>query len=634
MSALLSVDEAALTLNVSTRTIRRRLKAGLLEYHEEAGRRGGRSGRVFRIPEESLHRLQHESQRHIETGSVTPPIDLSAFRIRGGVDAVREAAARLKLIDYARSITGPKRTEKLKELAKSVGVSPATLYRWMDLKGKHEHTLEATAKTMRRPKFDGQGMRFRTSIEPEARDFFLAAWNAENRPLVSSVIDDVYKPEARKRGWKIPSKSTFYRIVKQDLSKVEKKAGREGRQALRSDTLPKNTLLYPKQRNLAWASDHRVFDFFVLNPETGKPDRLWLTQVLDMGSRSGPGWALTFKPNSESILEALNMAIYAEAPFEPAIPRWILTDNGQDYRSDLVRGFIAAIGSKQRLCEPYSGWQKGFIESFFKLPSGHFDRYFGWAGNNVLVRPADLDEKQWAEGDRIYTVEEVRACWIEFMRWYHFEHQHTGDGMDGKTPAQRYAELPSAEIGVPATNVMPLLMMKEETRKVTSEGIRIWNKILFHPALYSHDNTIHRSVADETVTVRFHPEDESMALVFFEGQFVCKVTDKVRPTFAPDDEENMRTAGQIRNLSKKLERDTMERLHARAERAGHNPWIPDRVPEKKTTVETTAKAPRRITPMDGVAKQLEAQERQDARKRERDDEVSRRLQEIGGRSLA
>lgn len=624
-SAALTVTQAAGVWGVSPRTVRRYCKAGHIPAEQAAGQRGGRSGNVYTIPAALLH--LHSTEDRQSSSSPTPePINLSTFLARGGNEAVLRAADRLELIQSARKITGSNRTEQLRQLAAQAGIGLSTLYRWMQ-KGQ---SLEGAATTYRR-KFDENGQRIRNSIEPEARDWFLSQWNAQNKLPVPAVIEHLYKPKAQEMGWKIPSRATFYRLVAEDLTAVERKAGREGIKALRGQTLPKNTLRFPEQRNLVWVSDHRQMDFFVVNPATGEVARPWITAIMDVASRALVGHTMSFNPNSDAILKALTMAVYADAPFEPALPVWFLEDNGQDYRSKVVTGTLDALGIKQRQCEVEHAWQKGTIESWFKLVGYRFDRFFGWTGHNVLARPELHDEKRMAAEGKVYSFEEFEACFAQFVSWYHNEHQHTGDGMNGNTPAHRYSELPSARIGVPSAKVMPLLMLREERRKVGDQGIRIWNRFMWHDGLYRHDNPISRSVVDEWVTLRFDPQDKSRVYVFYEGQFVCVATDKPRPTFDPENEENMEIAGRVRTLSKKLEADTMERLHQRAGRAGSNPWIPAAAGQDNREAPAQDEPVRMVTKMDRVAKQIEKQQQKDTAKRPRDESVSKRIRDLGSK---
>lgn len=617
MSQSLTTAQLAVHWGVSSRTVRRMCSTGFVPAERAVGCRGGKSGLAYRVPIEALQPTRPVAER--ARPEAAPIVGLNVFLSRGGKEAVFRAADRRDLAEAARSITGPGRTARLRALAQSAGTSLATLYRWMT----RGTTLEGAATTLRR-KRDEYGQRIRNSIEPEARDFFLSQWNDQKKLPVTAVIEHLYKPKAAEMGWRVPSRATFYRLVSQDLSAIERKAGREGIGALRRETLPKNTLAFPTEKNLVWVSDHRQFDAWAINPATGKAERPWLTSIMDTASRAHLGYTISFAPNGDAIVKALHRAVYAGAPFTPSLPIWFLEDNGQDYRSKLVTGTLELLGIRQRQCEVESPWQKGTVESFFKLVGGHFDKFLGWAGNNPLTRPELMDEKQRAADGLVYELNEFEACFERFNHWYHHEHQHTGDGMNGKTPAERYSEIPSARMGVPTAKTWSLLAMREERRKVSDAGIRIWNRLFWHDALFRMDNPVRRSVVDEWVTVRFDPQDQTRIFIFFEGEFVCTATDKPRPTFAPESEENMEVAGRVRSLNKQVERQVKERMHERAAKAGVNPWIPPLGKPDKPEPDAAAAADpgRMVTKMDRVAKQIDEQKQKDEAPRKRDESVS------------
>ncbi|MFZ5826522.1 MAG: helix-turn-helix domain-containing protein [Bacillota bacterium] len=625
-SALLTVRELAQILDVHPSTVRRHCASGEIPAQQVVGRRGGRGGQVYMIPRSSL-RVEGASSPTGTSGS-SPIISIGTFRAKGGREAVLRAADRLDIIQAARSIAGPNRTEKLRTLARAHGIGLSTLYRWMDhsgaLSGQPKPTLEGAAKTLR-SKFDERGMRRRISIEPEARDFFLAAWNAQNKPPVTAIIEHIYKPKAKEMGWKVPSRATFYRLVSQDLSAIERKAGRDGISALRKETLPKNTVATPDVRNRYWIADHRQLDQFVQHPQTGKPVRPWLSAFIDGSSRALLGWKLALTPTSDSIITALHNSVFAPAPFVPSLPEYVLTDNGQDFRSNLVKGTLEALNIKHHTAEVYAAWQKQ-IESFFKLLSYRFDRFGAWSGHNVMTRPELLDEQKLAAEGKLPTFAELEACLGEFFLWYNTEHQHTGDGMDGKTPAARYAELPPARVGIPSAKAWSLLTMREERRRVSDQGIKMFGKIFFAPELYL-GNRLNRSMADEWVAVRFDPHDQTRLFVFYEGEYVCQVYDKPRPTWDPADEENMAIAGRVRNLNKRLEKDTMERLQERQASSGyHNPWVPKPESKQPAPADQAAEPGRMITRMDRAVRQIEEQQKAATAPKRRNDAVSAKIQ--------
>lgn len=634
MSALLTVDEAATALKVSSRTVRRKCMAGQIEYQRVAGRRGGQSGSVYVIPESSIHRITSPSTTD-KRSVVHEPISIGTFRARGGTEAVKAVGVRRDLIEAARAITGPNRTEHLKALAREAGIHVATLYRWMDLKSEGSSSMQRAAVTFR-PKFDENGMRRRISIEPAARAFFHKVYLQQKKLPISSVIEDHYKPEAMKHGWSIPSRATFYRLIEQDLSVFETSMGREGINKTRSSLAPKNTLKAPTHRHKTWIADTRTLDFWVQHPtKPGVAVRPRLAAFVDWASRLLVGDALTLTPNTDAVRRAFTKAVYPNKPLQAGLPEWVLIDNGSEFINEVVTNMLTDVGVKVHKAEVGSGWSKGVIESFFKFVSWRFDRQSNsWTGNNPLNRPEGLDERRMAAEEKLLTWAELELVWAQFVTKYNTEHRHTGNGMDGKTAIERYLELPSASIGVPSSKALALMFVKEERRKVAPQGIKLRNVFMFHPDLYAFSNRINRSLAGEWVTLRFDPEDTSLAHVFYEGEYVCTIGEKVMPTWDPEDEENMAKAGQIHTLRRQMEREALERLHKRP--GDMTPWIPPldaKVQPGKAEPEV-AGAPRMVTKLDRATKQIEQQRQKGSAKRKRNDQASPLFQQLGKDLLA
>ncbi len=90
-----------------------------------------------------------------------------------------------------------------------------------------------------------------------------------------------------------------------------------------------------------WISDHRQFDVLVHNTlfaelPASKAFRLWLTLILDWGSRSIVGFCFAPAPSSRTINSALRLAILGHG-----MPRNFYWDNGEDYKK--VRRDLEAI---------------------------------------------------------------------------------------------------------------------------------------------------------------------------------------------------------------------------------------------------------------------------------------------------
>lgn len=136
-------------------------------------------------------------------------------------------------------------------------------------------------------------------------------------------------------------------------------------------------------------------------------------------------------------------------PNEGGIAR---TDNGSDYVSKRVTAIFDMLGIDQSRANPFSGWEKPYIERFFRtLSQGLFELLPGYIGHSVSDRQKIEAAKAFAQriGDGKKKaqqealelaltpdeLEEVMNDWLEHR------YNHTArEGLNGKTPFQVYTE--------------------------------------------------------------------------------------------------------------------------------------------------------------------------------------------------
>ena len=97
--------------------------------------------------------------------------------------------------------------------------------------------------------------------------------------------------QCQKKFWQQPSYYQVYK-VSQSLSPSLKKLAHDGQKAYENqyDLIHRRESSYP---NEIWQADHTPLDIIVLN-ERGKPERPWLTIILDDYSRAIAGYLLSF----------------------------------------------------------------------------------------------------------------------------------------------------------------------------------------------------------------------------------------------------------------------------------------------------------------------------------------------------
>jgi transposase InsO family protein len=245
------------------------------------------------------------------------------------------------------------------------------------------------------------------------------------------------------------SYSTIKRLVNQ-LSPALRAWKRKGSKTLNDKFMP----YIPRKYNFPvmekWCSDHHQLDVYARD-ESGGVYRPWITVFQDMRSRKIVGFALSRYPSTQSILEAFLMAVMLYGA-----PKIVYFDNGKDYRSKRLHGFdlefnedekvkingvLASLSIKVIFCWPYHGQSKP-VERWFRVVCEEFSKTLsGYIGSNTSI---SLEEHKanWKQiKDNInLTIEEVKREFEKYVAKYNAEHEHSGDGMNLRTPDEVFNE--------------------------------------------------------------------------------------------------------------------------------------------------------------------------------------------------
>lgn len=127
------------------------------------------------------------------------------------------------------------------------------------------------------------------------------------------------------------------------------------------------------------------------------------------------------------------------------------TDNGSDYVSQRTTSIYHLLGLEQSRANPYSGWEKPFIERFFKTLSHDLIELLpGYIGHNVSDREAiearkefavrlkerNKKENEKADFDLRMTQAELQQLLDNWVDAYY--HLRAHDGLKGLTPSEAY----------------------------------------------------------------------------------------------------------------------------------------------------------------------------------------------------
>lgn len=249
------------------------------------------------------------------------------------------------------------------------------------------------------------------------------------------------------------------------------------------------------------------------------------------------------------------------------VPEIAKTDNGQEYVSNHVRRIFQALDVDHWCSEPFSPWQKSFIERFFRSFSHDLLEYLpGFVGHNVAEREALRARQQFS--DRLFvknrTVELALTAEAlqEFCdRWVAGYHSRPHGALAGKRPVEMLAGWRQPVRAVGNERALDLLLSEApgDGWRIVSKasGIRLNGYDYLAPEL--------GRCVGERVRVLFDPEGDLGRLYTFDGkgQFIALAE---CPELAGVDRKALAAAGKA--LQKQRLREQMEGLRADAKAAG------------------------------------------------------------------
>ena len=291
-----------------------------------------------------------------------------------------------------------------------------------------------------------------------------ASFDEKAKEIIRSLYLDLRKPSAAsvtrdlaQFGYNLKY-TTVTRYIKEIPNSV-KVFYREGQKAYHDKFDPYIERDYTLFKAMEWGcGDHHIFDFVITHE--GRIFRPWVTLFMDMRSRTITGWWIDVVPNTLTIMRALAMSVDKYGLFTN-----MLVDNGKDFRSEwfagsewkqrrtrpeqetleLVEGVLQDCKTNVHFATPYRGQSKP-VERFFLTVCEMFSKTQDfYVGSNTVDAPEDK-KLFWGRingRDKIevtYTLEELRHDFEQFVTWFNSEWQHSGQGMDGKTPNEVFTE--------------------------------------------------------------------------------------------------------------------------------------------------------------------------------------------------
>ncbi|MDR3302074.1 MAG: Mu transposase C-terminal domain-containing protein [Spirochaetaceae bacterium] len=323
------------------------------------------------------------------------------------------------------------------------------------------------------------------SLDERAKELIQGIYLDPRKPSIASVERDI-----KQFGYEL-NYTIINRYIKDEIPLSVKAFYRMGEKAYHDRFDPYIERDYTLFKAMEWGcADHHLFDFVITHE--GRIFRPWLTAFIDMRSRKITGWHIDVVPNTLTIMRAFSMSVDTCGLFGN-----LLIDNGKDFKShwfagtawkerrtrpekdtlDLIEGVLHDCGTKAHFATPYRGQSKP-IERFFRTVIELFSKQQEfYVGSNTATRPDDA-KLYWGRingRDRIevtYTLAQLREDFGNFAAWFNSNWQHSGQGMDGRTPDEVFAANLEVQREMPEAMRKYVFAIREQ-RTVQRNGITI-----------------------------------------------------------------------------------------------------------------------------------------------------------------
>ncbi len=226
--------------------------------------------------------------------------------------------------------------------------------------------------------------------------------------------------------------------------------------------------------------------------EPGLPQTLWIAdtmygpKIVDGKHRKRQSYLLAVMDDASRALMAARFAsrddigaflpVLREAVLARGLPSRLLTDNGPNYRSRVLRAACATLGVHLVYASPYSPTSKARLERFFRTVRMRF----------LPVLPAVL------------VLDELNAAWARYLAEYHATPHTALSDLEGKptSPLSYYLTHLPPDVRYVQEVALEDLFLVEETRRVNPDGtLRVGDRLW----------EVDAKLAGSRVLVRFNP---------------------------------------------------------------------------------------------------------------------------------
>lgn len=362
----------------------------------------------------------------------------------------------------------------------------------------------------------------RTSLTEYEKQIFLNLLLHPNRFSIGKAISlTQYVLKTQEQEY-IPAPPTFRRFANWYKANYFDKWTllREGEKTLKEEVIPHIKRDISKiEVGEVLVADGKRLNFQVINPFTGKPCRATLIGFLDWKSTALVGYEIMLEENTQNIASALRNAILNLGK----IPKFVYLDNGRAFRGKYfigsanfdeigLKGIYEKLGITTVFANPYNARAK-VIERFFLEMQESFEKLLpSYIGTNIENKPARLkrNEKFHSEIHQEYiptiqqTIQMINS-WLEYKNSLPCSNDRT------KSIKEMLDGIEKQEIN---PRELDDLMLAQEIKTITSQGIRFLKSDYYNDALYG---------LRQKVIIKYSLFDLSYINVYTtSGKFLCR----------------------------------------------------------------------------------------------------------------
>jgi len=266
-------------------------------------------------------------------------------------------------------------------------------------------------------------------------------------------------------------------------------------------------------------ADGKRLNFQVINPFTGKSCRATLVGFLDWKSTALVGYEIMLEENTQNIASALRNAILNLGK----IPKFVYLDNGKTFRGKYfmgsakfdeigLKGIYEKLGITTVFANPYNARAK-VIERFFLEMQESFEKLLpSYIGTSIENKPARLrrNERFHKEIHQNF-VPTIQQTIQMINSWLEYKNSLPCPNDKTKSIQEMLDSIEKQEIN---PRELDDLMLAQEIKTITSQGIRFLKSDYYNDALYG---------LRQKVIIKYSLFDLSYINVYtMSGKFLCK----------------------------------------------------------------------------------------------------------------